>query len=148
MEHKLNQISDAVKFIKDEIENLDIFFLKDLNESQIRGIICNYERYRAKEEAGIKINGVSSGSQEYRIKGLEKPPLLVIELQDENSVPIVKLNGEEVGAKLKVDFSWATKTDKKIGGFMYNVEHTVTKNGPGIKTIKYEHGEFVFEREF
>lgn len=77
-------------------------------------------------------------------------PLLVIELQDENSVPIVKLNGEEIERKQKIDFSWSTKTqDPLSGGLMYNIKHIANAKGRfGIKTTKYEHGEFAFERKF
>ncbi|MDY7224649.1 hypothetical protein [Halalkalibacterium halodurans] len=77
-------------------------------------------------------------------------PLLIIELQDENSVPVVKLNGEKIEQKQKVEFSWLTKTQEPVsGGLMYNIKHIANAKGRfGIKTTKYEHGEFAFEREF
>ncbi|MFD1416814.1 hypothetical protein [Oceanobacillus jeddahense] len=54
-------------------------------------------------------------------------PLLTIELEDMNSVPVVKYKGEELGHKTYVKFDWEQKTDKSFGGVEFDIEHHVSK---------------------
>ncbi|GIN74018.1 hypothetical protein J14TS2_44930 [Bacillus sp. J14TS2] len=69
----------------------------------------------------------------YRREGsgpkIKKKKLLVIELQDENSVPKVFYKGEEIHLKTNITFDWETTTaDPSKGGLTYAIEH-------------YEHGK-------
>lgn len=56
-----------------------------------------------------------------------RKPLLTIELEDMNSVPVVKYKGEELGHKTYVKFDWERKTDKSFGGVEFDIEHHVSK---------------------
>jgi len=60
-------------------------------------------------------------------------PLLVIELQNESSVPKVFYQGQEITDKVRVSFDWETKTDE-LGGTRYNIEHY--ESGHKIPTMK------------
>lgn len=50
-------------------------------------------------------------------------PLLVIELQDESSVPKVLYKGEEIKLKQNVFFDWDTSGACSPGGLTYAFEH-------------------------
>ncbi|WP_339179239.1 hypothetical protein [Oceanobacillus sp. FSL W7-1293] len=54
-------------------------------------------------------------------------PLLTIELEDMNSVPVVKYKGEELVHKTHVKFDWEQKTDKSFGGVEFDIEHHVSE---------------------
>lgn len=57
-----------------------------------------------------------------------KKPLLIIELQDESSVPKVIYKGEEVKCKHNVSFEWDTSGAYDNGGLSYAIEHFDTHN--------------------
>lgn len=67
-------------------------------------------------------------------------PLLTIELEDMNSVPVVKYKGEEFGPKIHVKFDWETKTEKDFGGVEFDIKHHVKAKEKGkfghVNTIK------------
>lgn len=60
--------------------------------------------------------------KEIRERHLKSKPLLVIELQDENSVPKVSYKGEEITHKQNVFLEWNTDT-AIMGGLTYSIEH-------------------------
>lgn len=67
-----------------------------------------------------------------------KMPLLTFELQDMNSVPIVKYKGEEIKLKTHVAFDWKGRTEESYGGAEFEIEHHL-REGEGIghfNTIK------------
>lgn len=57
--------------------------------------------------------------------GKDVSSLLVINLQDETSVPKVFYKGEEITNKVNVFFDWDTDTDV-YGGLSYAIEHLET----------------------
>ncbi|MFA1819016.1 hypothetical protein ACDX78_02230 [Virgibacillus oceani] len=63
-------------------------------------------------------------------------PLLVIELQDETSVPKVFYKGEEITKKIHIHFDWDTDTSFP-GGLSYAIEHADMDNGyPAVNKIE------------
>lgn len=50
-------------------------------------------------------------------------PLLIIELEDEHSTPKVLYKGEEIKAKVKINFDWRTKELRDLGGLEFNLEY-------------------------
>lgn len=79
-------------------------------------------------------NGVEGKSQ----------PLLIIELQDETSVPKVFYEGEEITGKVRVLFDWVTEGAETLtGGTKYNIEYhemgheDIVKKGIGLCRGKY-----------
>ncbi len=58
----------------------------------------------------------------------DKPQLLVIELDDINSIPRVFHNGEEITKKIHVKFEWDTKTDViTFNNPVIEIEHAAVK---------------------
>ena len=56
--------------------------------------------------------------------GKDSTSLLIIELQDETSVPKVFYEGEEITDKVRVSFDWITKGCMHgSGGTKFNIEH-------------------------
>lgn len=55
--------------------------------------------------------------------------LLVIELEDETSVPKVFYKGEEIKNKQNIFLDWDSETDTDHGGLSYAVEHTDQSKG-------------------
>lgn len=53
----------------------------------------------------------------------EEPPLLVIELKDMKSVPVIKYKGEEITGKLEVDYHWKTKGLDDVGEHELSLEN-------------------------
>lgn len=67
---------------------------------------------------------------------MEKP-LLVIEVQDLNSVPIVKYKGEEITGKVHVEYMWHTKTEID-GQHEYKLDYAIKQSdeeAPVVRTI-------------
>lgn len=66
------------------------------------------------------------------------PPLLVIEVKDLNSLPVIKLNGKDVSGLVEVSYLWSTKDGLTPGRHEYAVEHgdLEQKPIPIIKTVK------------
>lgn len=59
-------------------------------------------------------------------------PLLVIELQDEMSVPKVFYKGERIEKLHDVDFEWETETDVTMGRMDLDIEHIDTTDDKPI----------------
>lgn len=55
--------------------------------------------------------------------GKDRTNLLIIELQDETSVPKVSYKGKEITSKANVNFDWDTKDAYGLGGLTYGFEH-------------------------
>jgi hypothetical protein len=53
----------------------------------------------------------------------EGPPLLVIELRDMQSVPVIKYKGKEIDGKLEVNYHWKTKGLEDLGEHEISLEH-------------------------
>lgn len=70
-------------------------------------------------------------------------PLLIIELEEETSVPKVFYKGEEVTMKARILFEWETGNDDEKGGTRYNIEHFekvhkgIVRKGYGLAKGKY-----------
>lgn len=84
-------------------------------------------------------------------------PLLVIEVQDLNCVPVVKYKGKEITGKVHVEYLWHTKTEAD-GQHEYELEYGIKPSDeevPIVKTLcgvrgvtKYEtktHDSLLFE---
>lgn len=68
----------------------------------------------------------------------KKEPLLTIELENMNSVPIIKYKGEEIKRKTHVNFDWKQEDEDSLGGAEFEIEHH-SRDGEGIghlNTIK------------
>lgn len=66
----------------------------------------------------------------------KKDLLLVIELEDESSVPKVFYKGEKIKLKTNIFFDWDTDTDL-FGGLTYAIEHYEEGNKfPTLKRIE------------
>lgn len=65
--------------------------------------------------------------------------LLVIELENEESVPKVFYEGEEIKHKVNIQFNWVTKTDKH-GKMVFNIQYAeIDDEGyPIVKGINVE----------
>ena len=79
--------------------------------------------------------------------GVKPKPLLIIELQDETSVPRVFYQGEEITGKIRVSFDWETRTDE-LGGTMYNIDYAESKcKEPIHKGIGLARGKYVYDKQ-
>lgn len=68
--------------------------------------------------------------------------LLVIELEEETSIPRVIYKGEEITRRIKVSFAWETRTDE-YGGMKYHLEFAdKSVEDPNVKTIEHKTGKF------
>ncbi|WLR44400.1 hypothetical protein LC087_19020 (plasmid) [Bacillus carboniphilus] len=73
----------------------------------------------------------------YPIYKPNKKPLFTITLDDWDSVPIVRFEGEEIENKSRVTFDWETDTlDKKSKPFI-RLEHSSASDGKSIKKVEY-----------
>ncbi|WP_339161779.1 hypothetical protein [Siminovitchia sp. FSL W7-1587] len=79
----------------------------------------------------------------------DKPPLLVIELENETAVPKVFYKGEEMTAKVHVGFDWETRSCEPLsGGMKLNIEHVDKKvKCPNVRQITHKVGKFAFDDE-
>lgn len=69
-------------------------------------------------------------------------PLLVIELQDESSIPKVLYKGKEITYKIRVSFDWETKREHEgTGGVRFNVDY-FNKETNSFHVIGRRDGEF------
>lgn len=68
---------------------------------------------------GIMNSGLDLTSQE------DQTAMLVIEVKDMNSTPVVKYEGQDITGKVAVSYKWET------GDF----------NGPGVHAVRIKHGE-------
>ncbi|WEZ09570.1 hypothetical protein P5663_06920 [Priestia flexa] len=68
-----------------------------------------------------------------------KDKLLVIELDNVNDVPTVYYKGKEVKGKMRVDFTWISKSpsNKLFESPYINIEHMVTGEDYHIERIGY-----------
>lgn len=62
-------------------------------------------------------------------------PLLVIEVQDLNSAPVVRYKGEEIRHRKSVEYSWKTKTAEDNGEHKFELKY-VDKSEPCPKDVK------------
>lgn len=62
-------------------------------------------------------------------------PLLVIEVQDLNSVPVIRYKGEVVTGKKAVEYFWRTKTAEDNGEHKFELKY-VDKSEPCPKDVK------------
>lgn len=67
-----------------------------------------------------------------------KEPLLIIEVADMDSVPVIRYKGQEISNKVSVSYDWKTRTSV-VG------EHDLTinffdENDPDIQTIRENMG--------
>lgn len=76
-----------------------------------------------------KLNEFESLRNEYKKQTEEKEstPLIQIELEDENSIPKVFYEGEEITGKAQITFDWITKKNRGLGGMKFNIEHADEK---------------------
>ena len=70
----------------------------------------------------------------------DKESLLMIELQDANSIPKVYYDGKEITNRCRVTFDWLTKEADNLGGMKFHVEY-VDGNGTS-HTIAKRIGDF------
>lgn len=64
-------------------------------------------------------------------------PLLVIEVQDLNSVPVVKYKGEDITGKVHIEYLWHTKTEVD-GQHEFRLDHAIRLDDfdtPIVRTI-------------
>ncbi|MGG3800449.1 hypothetical protein [Metabacillus fastidiosus] len=74
---------------------------------------------------------------------LDPNKLLVIELDDETSVPKVFYKGEELTGKVHIHFDWKTKERPSLGGLSYEIKRADVKDDTLIvKQISSRTGEF------
>jgi len=66
---------------------------------------------------------------------ISKDKLLVIELDNESSVPKVFYKGEEINEKMHISFEWDTDTEY-YGGLSYTIEHYEKGSYPVINRIE------------
>jgi len=73
---------------------------------------------------------------------IEAKKLLLIELDDKDSVPVVYHQGEKVNAKVKIQFEWETKTGTSPGKMEFKIQHYEKgdNNIPVLKEISLERG--------
>ena len=78
-----------------------------------------------------------------KYKSNDRKNLLVIELQDENSVPKVIYKGEEIHMKTKISFDWETRTDE-YGGTHIGLEYFKKNKTANLhhKSIHHNIGKF------
>lgn len=101
----------------------------------------NIEKYTDKL---IGVDNIPEGDLD-NLKPEPIKPLLTIELQDEDSVPKVIYNGEEITGKVRVSFDWETKTEV-IGGTRYNIEHLDNSHkDPTVKGYGLARGKYAFD---
>lgn len=78
---------------------------------------------------GIEIELIPDGDYDVEVNGNEQKPLLTIELQDENSAPIVYYKGERKKYLESVSLDWETARDHGIS----NLDYEVTRHVKGFK---------------
>lgn len=87
------------------------------------------------EQKFIPINKCMATAGSERKK--DKKKLLVIELDDIDSVPTVYYQGKKVSPKTKVDFKWQSKTSHSPSSIDIEIEHVDTSSANGVlNTIK------------
>lgn len=76
------------------------------------------------DKPSAKIKQDAIDAMAYAFEQMNSPkPLLVIELQDESSVPKVFYKGKEIELKKHIRFEWDTKDAVSLGGLTYAIEH-------------------------
>ena len=66
----------------------------------------------------------------------ESKPLLLIELENESSLPKVFYKGEEINRLVHVGIDWDTETNAVMGGLTYTIEHDENKKYPSVNRIE------------
>lgn len=71
----------------------------------------------------------------------EKNPLLQIELEDIDSVPIVFYKGEALDKKIRVSFDYGTDDDERLCPTYIHIEHfdSNSNSKPNTKIIQHNH---------
>lgn len=90
----------------------------------------NKEVQKQIDDKGVQdaIKGLSIGLDLATSKDMTS--LLVIELQDESSVPKVLYKGKEIKLKAHVLFEWDTSDERSPGGLTYAIEHYEEGSNP------------------
>jgi hypothetical protein len=124
-----------MKFLKSKYDESEQEWLENLlsmNESAFEKRIITTNQYRDTKGA------IQERLNELRQK--DKPKLLVIELDDIDSVPTVYYKGEKVSPKTKVGFKWQSKTSHSPDSIDIEIEHVDTDSTGVLNTIKKRKG--------
>ncbi|SFP65518.1 hypothetical protein SAMN05421839_1392 [Halolactibacillus halophilus] len=132
------KISDKAHFIRRKIVDRNIKDCKKISPEQMETIVQLSEEYES-----WKVNHNQVDSLRYSPdSSSNKENLLVIELENETSVPKVFYEGEEVTLLRNIRFDWETQTNE-FGGTKYNIEHFekvhngIVRKGYGLARGKY-----------
>lgn len=83
---------------------------------------------------GMQRDGrVCSVCKSKEVEEKQETPLLTIEVQDMNSVPVVKFNGKDVTNKVSVEYRWQTDQFRINGEHFFKTEH-IEKIGNALLT--------------
>lgn len=110
------RLSNKASYVRTEILKKNLEICKSVTPDQMETILSLADGYDLREG--------------------DKQSLLVIELEDESSVPKVFYKGEKIKLKTNIFFDWDTDTDL-FGGLTYAIEHYEEGNKfPTLKRIE------------
>lgn len=103
--------------------------------TELRRVIVslNHLGFKPLDAANIVLFGLMNTHENYN-------PLLLIELPDIDSVPIVSYKGEEINKKIRVSFDYGTESDEHLQRSYIHIEHLDPDSDKGnIKVIQHNY---------